>query len=117
MTTAARRSLNPNVYEYRNGPLSATVAISPTQWWIVLFERGWPVVDATGAAVWGARQWFGLMLLCSLARDWCAHGVGFRDARSAVFGVPSSGMANVTWREGFTYQRRAAERAAVERTQ
>ena len=105
-------------YEYRRGSLTAFVGFGSGGWWLVCHERGRVVFSAAGSTRhWGQRFWFGRMLVCARAREWCAHGVGFVDVRG-WFGVPRTGVAS-TFPSASPERRQRwhDERAAVRRTQ
>jgi hypothetical protein len=85
---------------------------------LIVYER-WSIIDeAYGrTSPWGRRFWFARMLLCALARDWCAHGVTWchDDRLRGVFGIPRSGIGAYQTPE--VWARLHAERKVVQRVE
>lgn len=98
--------------KYVCGNRTAIVNCGTMTWGIWVYEGSECVATATGDTI--GWRWYVKMKLCSLARDWCAHGVSWvQKGRSARFQLPRSGVCSIMPIEWWPRYR--AERDAVRR--
>ena len=101
-------------YRYTCENREAFVCIRRRDWFLWLYEDGEKVDAIAGFTGTWNRFWFGRMLVCQFARDWCAHSVApCRGRRKSQYGLPQRGIGSYQTHE--VWARLHAERKRVRR--